>query len=470
MKQASIMIAAASSGSGKTVISCALMSAFAKRGLRVAACKCGPDYIDPMFHREVLGVESENLDLFFCEAEVLKGLYREHTAGADVTITEGVMGYYDGRSLESEEGSSYDVARTLDIPVILVVPCRGMARSVIPSILGMLTFCGDSRIRGILLNRISGGLYPRMKELIESELSARGYNIPVAGYVPEDAVFTLKSRHLGLVTPQEITAIRSRLRKAGELLAKTVDLELLLQIGAACTAEAQEKPSAKAHVQEVTGKKIPIGIAWDEAFCFYYKDNLRYLETLGCELVRFSPLRDECLPEGIRGLLLGGGYPELYAGRLAENAKMRRAVRQAVEAGMPCIAECGGFMYLHRELLGEDGVSYPMAGVIPGRAVRQDRLVRFGYVEIQALREGMFLQEGESIRGHEFHYWDSTDNGSDCLAVKPDKRRSWECIHMKGSLFAGYPHIHFYANPLFAQRFVKCCGLGERGGEDAVGR
>ena len=178
MKQASIMIAAASSGSGKTVISCALMSAFAKQGLRVAACKCGPDYIDPMFHREVLGVESENLDLFFCEAEVLKGLYREHTAGADVTITEGVMGYYDGRSLESEKGSSYDVARTLDIPVILVVPCRGMARSVIPTILGMLTFCGDSRIRGILLNRVSGGLYPRMKEMIESELSARGYEEP----------------------------------------------------------------------------------------------------------------------------------------------------------------------------------------------------------------------------------------------------------------------------------------------------
>ena len=315
MKQASIMIAAASSGSGKTVISCALMSAFAKQGLRVAACKCGPDYIDPMFHREVLGVESENLDLFFCEAEVLKGLYREHTAGADVTITEGVMGYYDGRSLESEKGSSYDVARTLDIPVILVVPCRGMARSVIPTILGMLTFCGDSRIRGILLNRVSGGLYPRMKEMIESELSARGYDIPVAGYVPEDEVFTLKSRHLGLVLPEEIEGLKERLLRLSEILEKTLDINRIL----ALAEEAGEFSVSENCLKEKEAyaykspRPLRIGVAKDEAFCFFYEDNFRLLKSMGAELVWFSPIHDKKLPENLDGLLLYGGYPELYA-------------------------------------------------------------------------------------------------------------------------------------------------------------
>lgn len=449
MRQSAFMIAAAGSGSGKTVISCALLSAFSQRGLRAAACKCGPDYIDPMFHREVLGIASENLDLFFCEGALLQELFDAHTAQADVTVIEGVMGYYDGMELASERASSYDVARTLKLPAILTVSCKGMALSVVPAILGMLKFREDNAIRGILLNRVSGSLYPRMKEMIESELTRRGYHIPVVGYVPEDDTFSLESRHLGLVTPQEVLHSKEQLQKAGQIISQTVDLELLLQIGS--------RPVPRVCTKEDTPKRIKIAVARDEAFCFYYKDNLDLLEKLGCQLIAFSPLHDQKLPEGVQGIILGGGYPELYAPTLSKNIQMRRAIQEAVNSKMPCLAECGGFMYLHEEMEGQDGRTYPLAGVIKGKSMRTPKLVRFGYIKVHPQKAGGLLEEGETLKGHEFHYWDSSDNGTDCQAVKPDGKRSWECIHMDGGLFAGFPHVFFYSNPAFAQRFVERC-------------
>lgn len=454
MKAARFMIAGTSSGSGKTMLSCALMSALKQKGFQVRACKCGPDYIDPMFHREVLGIESENLDLFFCTQEIQRTLFRRHMRGADVGVIEGVMGYYDGMDMTSDQASSYHVAKVLDIPVILVVPCRGMALSVVPQILGMLTFRKEHHIKGILLNRISERVYPRMKEMIESELSKRGYQIPVVGFVPEDTLFSLESRHLGLVLPDEIEGIRERINHAGKQICETVDLDCLMQIG-------REGTQDRNVYEPETGRQqsdIKIAVAKDEAFCFYYKDNLECLKEAGCQLIPFSPLEDVCLPEGTKGLLLGGGYPELYARRLSGNKAMRESIYKAIAMGMPCIAECGGFMYLLEHMEGKDGISYSMAGVIQGEAVKRERLVRFGYVELQSQMEGSFLPQGEMLRGHEFHYWDSTANGKDCLAVKPDKKRQWQCIHMRGNVFAGYPHIYFYSNPQFAVRFVEACG------------
>lgn len=470
MKHTRFMIAAPGSGSGKTVVSCALMSALMQDGMKVAACKCGPDYIDPMFHREVVGADSSNLDLFFCGEVALKNLFEEHTKDAGATVVEGVMGYYDGNVLDSSRASSYDVARTLRIPVILTVNCKGAALSLVPLILGLIEFRKDSNIKGILLNRVSGMLYGRMKTMIEGELAKRGFSIPVVGYVPEDEVFGIESRHLGLVTPGEIKRLRERLKRAGEILKDTVDLEKICRIGREDETilysmkkflpEFQDFHAEKDAPDVLNRKesgKIKIGIAKDEAFCFYYKENLELLKTFGCELVTFSPLRDEALPEGVKGLLLGGGYPELYGGTLSRNKGMREGIRIAVESGMPCLAECGGFMYLHEEMEGEDKIFYPMAGVIKGRAYRTPKLVRFGYIELSPKEEGEMLKKGETLKGHEFHYWDSSESGADCLAVKPGNGRSWECIHMKGTLFAGYPHIHFYSNPVFARRFVRCC-------------
>lgn len=452
MRIPSFMVAAASSGSGKTVISCGLMSAFKQRGLKVSACKCGPDYIDPMFHQEVLGVESENLDLFFCQPKVCNSLFQEHTKGADITVVEGVMGFYDGMALDSDCASSFDVARTLQTPVVLVVPCKGMALSVLAVIQGIVGFRKDNQIRGILLNRVSLMTYPKMKQMIENGLQDAGYQIPVLGYVPENPVFGLESRHLGLITPQEIDCIKERLTEAGKMLSETVELDRLLELA---STYAPEIPEATESVKQ--GNAIRIAIAKDEAFCFYYKDNLEFLKKRGCVLVEFSPLKDACLPKDVQGVIFGGGYPELYTEQLENNESMRNSVKQAIQVGLPCLAECGGFMYLHEEMEDKEGNVRQMAGVIKGKSVYARRLVRFGYIEVEALTDGVFLKKGEKVKGHEFHYWDSTDNGTDCVAVKPDKKRSWECMHMKENLFAGYPHIHFYSNPVFASRFVEVC-------------
>ena len=469
MRVPGILIAAPASGSGKTAAACALMAAFTKRGITVKACKCGPDYIDPMFHREVLGVDSRNLDLFFSSGEELGGGYEAHISGADLAVTEGVMGYYDGMSMDSDAASSYDVSRTLGLPVLLVLPGRGASLSLAAVIKGMAEYRPDSRIRGILLNRVSGMLYPRLKEMLERELKAMGHEIPVVGYVPEDEAFTFESRHLGLVTPQEMEGLKGQLSRAGEILSRTVDLDLVFRIaeegagpdisgGAASGGKEKEKAGAEIF----PGRVARIGVARDRAFCFYYKENMELLQNMGCRLLPFSPLSDPAFPEGLDGLILGGGYPELYARQLSENRGMREMIREAVRSGMPCLAECGGFMYLHDEMEDGEGNPYPMAGVIPGRAFAAGKLVRFGYINVTAAEEqkaqsGSYLRPGETIRGHEFHYWDSTDSGHACRAVKPDGRRSWECIHMEGNLFAGYPHLYLPSLPVFAERFVRQC-------------
>lgn len=460
-----IMLAAPASGSGKTSAACGLMAAFGSRGLKIRSCKCGPDYIDPMFHREVLGVDSENLDLFFSKPEELRESFRRHTTGADLTVVEGVMGYYDGMGLDTDHGSSYEVASVLNLPVILVVPCRGAALSLAASVRGMLAFRKESNIRGILLNRVSGMLYPRLKQMLESELKQAGYDIPVVGYMPEDEAFRLESRHLGLITPQEIEGLRGQTARAGEILAGTADLDLILQIAekGAANGETAEEDRSETGDKPVFGtgeNRVRIGIARDKAFCFYYKDNLELLEKLGCEPVPFSPLSDPRLPDGLSGLIFGGGYPELYGRTLAENKGLLQEIHSLIEDGIPCLAECGGFMYLHEELEDRDGQVWKMTGNIKGRTWPVGRLVRFGYVKImpeEARTEAGYLFPGEEIRGHEFHYWDSTDSGSDCLAVKPDGRRSWQCIHMDGNLFAGYPHLYLPSLPAFAERFVRRC-------------
>lgn len=460
-----IMIAAPASGSGKTSAACGLMAAFGSRGLKVHSCKCGPDYIDPMFHREVLGVDSENLDLFFSKPEELRECFWRHTAGADLTVVEGVMGYYDGMGLDTDRGSSYEVASVLNLPVILIVPCRGAALSLAASVRGMLAFRKESNIRGILLNRVSGMLYPRLKEMLEKELKQAGYDIPVVGYMPEDEAFRLESRHLGLITPQEIEGLREQTARAGEILTETADLDLILQIAekGAANGETAEEDRSETGDKPVFGtgeNRVRIGIARDKAFCFYYKDNLELLEKLGCELVPFSPLSDTRLPKDLSGLIFGGGYPELYGKTLAENKGLLQEIHSLIEDGIPCLAECGGFMYLHEELEDREGEVWKMTGNIKGRTWPVGRLVRFGYVKImpeEARTEAGYLFPGEEIRGHEFHYWDSTDSGSDCLAVKPDGRRSWQCIHMDGNLFAGYPHLYLPSLPAFAERFVRRC-------------
>ena len=474
-KNPGFLLSAISSNSGKTAAACGLMSAFKQKGKRVCACKCGPDYIDPMFHREVLGIDSKNLDLFFSDEEKLRVGYLRHTLGAEFTITEGVMGFYDGMSLDSVKGSSYDVSRTLGLPVILVINARGAAMTLAATVKGIAEFRPDSNIRGILLNRVSAMLYPRLKAMLETELERIGHGeIKVVGYMPEDEVFHLESRHLGLVTPQEMENLQEKVRQAGEILAKTVDLELLEEIAgeaAVWKADVSEE-SEKTGSLKSQNAPVRIAVAHDEAFCFYYKDNLELLESLGYELIEFSPLHDEKLPDNISGLIFGGGYPELYGKQLSENQSMLTSIRKALtQEKIPCLAECGGFMYLHEEMEDTDGKVWKLVGRIKGRTFPTGKLVRFGYVDLQRnldenqiseIKEQMSLSNswilpGENIRAHEFHYWDSTDSGSDCLAVKPNGKRSWECMHLEENLVAGYPHLYYPSCKEFAERFVEKC-------------
>ena len=479
-KNPGFLLSAVSSNSGKTAAACGLMSAFKQEGERVCACKCGPDYIDPMFHREVLGVDSKNLDLFFSEEDILKEGYLKHTKDADITITEGVMGFYDGMSLDSVKGSSYDVAQTLGLPVILVINARGAAMTLAAVVKGIAEFRPDSNIRGILLNRVSAMLYPRLKEMLENELARIGHDeIKIVGYMPENEAFHLESRHLGLVTPQEMESLQEKVKRAGEILAKTVDLELLEKIAGEAAVWKTEVIEESEKVGNLKSKNDPvrIAVARDEAFCFYYKDNLELLESLGCEVIEFSPLRDEKLPDNISGLILGGGYPELYGKQLSENQSMLTSIRKALmQEKIPCLAECGGFMYLHEEMEDADGNVWKLVGRIHGKTFPTGKLVRFGYVNLQRSPDENPISEfkeqkslanswilpGENIRAHEFHYWDSTDSGNDCLAVKPDGKRRWECMHLEENLVAGYPHLYYPSCKEFAERFVEKCRSGYR--------
>lgn len=298
-------------------------------------------------------------------------------------------------------------------------------------------------------------LYPRMKEMLEQGLADMGHpEVKILGYLPEKECFRLESRHLGLVTPQELDGLKSQLREAGQTIMETVDLPGILEI-----AEQAECWEEKKQIENNVNRKqkVRVAVARDAAFCFYYKENMKLLEQTGCELVPFSPLEDEALPEGCSGLIIGGGYPELYGARLEANKGVRREIREKIADGMPCLAECGGFQYLQDSLTDVEGHSYRMAGVISSESSNQGRLVRFGYVTIEAEQDGAFLKKGEQIRAHEFHHWDSTDNGESCLAVKPDGKRRWQCIHMNGNLMAGYPHQYYRSHPKFVERYVKAC-------------
>ena len=455
-KTGRLLIAGTGSGCGKTSIVCGLLRAYQKRGLALAACKCGPDYIDPLFHEKVLGIPSENLDLFFHEPGMQKQLLARHSRGADLVVAEGVMGYYDGMSLESPKGSTSEIAAVLQMSVALVVPCRGMGHSVLALLKGYLEYETAGQIRAVILNGITGRTYEKLAPVLEQWLRENGHAVRLAGYLPKMADAELKSRHLGLILPEEVEELQEKLDLLAGQAEETLDLELLLQI--AEEAPDLETGEQEAGEEEGTEKpKLRIAAAKDEAFCFYYKDNLELLRQLGCEIVPFSPLHDAVLPDGIDGLILAGGYPELYAKELSENVSMRESVLQSLKGGLPCLAECGGFLYLKEELEGEDGMMYPMTGFLKGRGYRTHTLGRFGYLTLEPKEELLFLKRGETIRGHEFHYWDCTENGDRCLAVKPDGQRSWECMEEKQQVFAGFAHISYDSNPAFAKRFVGCC-------------
>ncbi|MBE5865047.1 MAG: cobyrinate a,c-diamide synthase [Lachnospiraceae bacterium] len=448
MKINRIMIAAPKSGSGKTTITCALLQALKDEGENVVSYKCGPDYIDPMFHRKVLGIPSKNLDTFFTDNDDTRRLFLRNRTEDDFAVLEGVMGLFDGLGGIREEGSSYQLAKVTQTPIILVVDTKGMARSVIPLIAGFLANDKNKLIKGVILNRMSKSYYELIKPLIEQELS-----IEVVGYFPEIKQFQIGSRHLGLVMPDELEDIKEQLHNISGELRKTVSVEKVLQIAKNakqldCCEEVlyNEKKTC-----EETDAPV-IAVARDAAFNFYYEDNLQMLKDYGAKLEFFSPLYDKKLPNKCCGILLGGGYPELYAETLSGNINMLAAIKEAVENKVPVVAECGGFMYLHSSIEDKEGKCYAMAGVLSGKCFYTGKLVRFGYVEIWEKDESWI--GNMSIKGHEFHYFDSEQNGTDCVAVKPVSGRSYDCNITNENCWIGFSHLYYPSNPEFAKRFV----------------
>ncbi len=437
-----VLIAGSNSGCGKTTVTCAILQALCRRGKKLAAFKCGPDYIDPMFHSRITGGKSANLDLFFFDENSLRALLAKNSAGCDLSVIEGVMGFYDGMGLTSPKASSYEVAKAADCPVVLVVNAKGLSLSLLAVIQGFLTLYPDHHIQGVILNNCGEMTYPALAKAIHEHFGGR---VKPLGYLPKLPDCSLESRHLGLVTAAEVEDLQEKLELLGEQAEKTIDLDGLLEL-------AQTAPQLRCRPFSIPKREpVRIAVAKDKAFCFYYGDNLDFLREMGGELVEFSPLSDEKLPENIQGLYLGGGYPELYAPQLEENRSMRASIRQALERKLPCIAECGGFMYLTREIAG-----HAMVGFLPGSCFDAGKLRRFGYVTLRAKADNMLCRAGEEIRGHEFHRWDCEACGSGFTAEK-STGRSWDCVHSSDTLYAGYPHFHFYANPAFAEGFYSAC-------------
>ncbi len=434
------LIAAPRSGSGKTTMTCALLAALKKRGCDPCAFKSGPDYIDPMFHRSVLNVGSHNLDLYLSGRDTVQALYSRYSAGHSAAVCEGAMGFYDGQGMTTR-ASAWELADTLHLPVLLVVQPKGVSVTLAAEIQGLAHFRENSHISGILLNSCSEKLYKMLKTLLEKETG-----LPVLGYLPNLPEAAVESRHLGLKTAGEIADIQEKIALLADRL--VIDWAKL--------AAVTERPCPEGNRLSSRGTasaSVRIAVARDGAFCFAYAETLDALREAGAAPVFFSPVHDTALPEKICGLYLPGGYPELYAQQLSENKTMRVSIRQAVNAGLPTVAECGGFLYLGQSLEDAEGKSWPMAGVLPGSGVKEGRLVRFGYAEMTAKADSMLFRAGESLPVHEFHHWDSTANGTAFTARKSEKMQ-WECGFANENFYAGFPHLYWAGTPL-PGRFVR---------------
>ena len=450
-----IMLASASSASGKTTITAALIKVLSKKAEREGkskpcAFKCGPDFIDPMFHKKA-GAESANLDSFFLPKEKLRSLFCHYAKGS-LAIIEGAMGFYDGFSQKSESGSAFEIANILDCPVILVVDASKSSRSILALISGFKNWKSNSKIEGVILNNISKMRAQEMKDVIENEIG-----IKMLGSLEKKAQYAIESRHLGLMTPESDGEVDEKLSLLEKEVEESFDIEKILEIAQSASEISFEDNLFTESLGEnkTETKKIQIAVAKDEAFCFYYRENLDLLCSMGAKLVEFSPLKEEKLPDGTDALYLGGGYPELFPEKLFENTTMIKSIKNSVLGGLPTIAECGGFLYLQA------------LGVLKGTFKNTGKLCRFGYATIKANNDTLLLKEGQEIKAHEFHYFDTSENGSDCTATKMSGK-SWLCIHSSPfseeaalppfsetlNIWAGFPHLYFLSNTDFAKNFV----------------
>lgn len=450
-----IVISAPMSGSGKSTITTGLMAALAEDHI-VQGFKVGPDYIDPGYHTLACKRVSRNLDTWMVSHERVKQSFAMASQDADIAVIEGVMGLYDGYDALSEDGSTAQVAKLVDAPVILVIDVGKMARSAGAIALGFQNFDPDLRFGGVICNNVASQNHATwVTQAVES------IGIPVLGCIPRHENLHIPERHLGLHTAVERQAeIEAFLQSAAALILEHIDLEQIWSVAKQTTPIQADLPTVI--LSSEYSSTVKIAVARDEAFSFYYEDNFDYLRAAGVELIEFSPLHDKQLPTDIAGIYLGGGYPELYAAQFSENTSMLQALRQAIKSDMPLYAECGGLMILTEKIIDLHGESHPMLGILPGYTQMRER-VRLGYREITAKQDTLLHKAGETVRGHEFHYSDWI-NHEDCplnaYAVKSRRDEAERPAGItNGNLLASYIHLHFGSLPTIANRFVEQCML-----------
>jgi cobyrinic acid a,c-diamide synthase len=451
-----LMIGGLSSGSGKTTVMVALCRALTRRGLRVAVFKAGPDYLDPTYHARAARTESHNLDAWMMGKESVLATFALAAEGADIALIEGVMGLFDGIGPDSEEGSSAQIAKWLNAPVLLVVDASGMARTIAALVLGCATFDPGLSIAGVLCNRIGSQGH---LDLLRSSVGIA----PVIGGLPKDSQLSFPERHLGLHRADETSITEERLELWADRFEQWCDVDLLLKIA----GDARALPLPDLEISEKTSPsaaaargRCRIGYAKDEAFHFYYEDNLQRLRWAGAEMIAFSPIRDRSLPD-VDGLYLGGGYPEVHAEALSANQAMFGAIRQFAAEGGPVYAECGGLMYLCSAIRTAGG-SYPMAGLLPGEVVMRHRLQALGYVEVTTTRASVLGPAGQTYRGHQFRYSEllMPSEGTDrafLIRYRRSGKAEEEGYLCGQNVLASYVHGHWASNPAIAAHFVKAC-------------
>ena len=459
MKVSGFLIAAPQSGSGKTTISLAIMAALTRRGLRVAPFKCGPDFIDPGYHRLVTGHPSINLDAWMCPDAFVYDTFCHHSGPADIAVIEGVMGLFDGLGSEAMTGSSAQIAALTGAPVVLVVNARGMAASAAALINGFVGFDPAVRVAGVIFNNVGSDSHA---ELLKETLTSHCPGIAWCGWLPRNEQLVIPERHLGLVTADDNPLPPGFINLLADLAERHLELDVLMTLSATRPAttypgsDTESKEEVPPRSERLNLTPPVIAVAQDSAFCFCYPDNLRLLREAGADTVFFSPLADDALPPGTSGIYLPGGYPELHAARLAANSAMRESIRSAIRQDVPVYAECGGFVYLTEGL--SDGADF--VGIFPVRARMLEKRKALGYRKVEIMSDSIIGSAGTVARGHEFHYSEVCRMPSSVERIYRASRRG-EQLGLEGychrRCLASYIHLHFGSNPALADSFVQAC-------------
>jgi cobyrinic acid a,c-diamide synthase len=448
-----LIIAGTKSGCGKTTVSLGLMAALTRRGLKVAPFKIGPDFIDPGHHTRITGAVSRNLDGWMLTKDYNLDLFSRHAADANIAIVEGVMGLFDGYDGKSEAGSTAQMAKWLNLPVILMVDARSMARSAAALVSGFERFDEDVEFAGVIFNNLGSDRHlSYLKDALEGNVL-----MACLGGIRRDETIAIPERHLGLVTPQDHELTADNIDALADLLEETIDLDHLL----ANLPDSSPMAGSKGQSETAVAEQVRIGVARDNAFCFYYQDNFDLLEQNGAELVFFSPISDRHLPPNIDGLYFGGGYPELNAAQLEENASLRKEVKESCMRGMPIYGECGGFMYLCNHIEDRDGKRHAMTDCFPFSTQMFPQLKALGYREVALTADTIIGKSGQRIRGHEFHY-------SELKKLTPEIKTIYQISDRTGlnkppdgylvqRTLGSYNHLHFGSQPQAARNMVETC-------------